>query len=108
MGHALGRRIEWASMWWNPFHAGIQDTDLLAKQCDFLMGLIELCFHSQPRIDAVSRPASGVGHGELGQADRVQDGPTSRGKARRKATELPEVTVWRASGGSQKVFVAGF
>jgi hypothetical protein len=52
-------------------HADVVDAEFLTEQGDFLMSSIKIGFQANSRLGAIGRPASGVGHGELGQADHL-------------------------------------
>jgi hypothetical protein len=82
--HSLGRRVIWSSMRRQLCHAGLMDAELLTEQGDLLMGAVKIGFQANSGVGAIGRPAPSVGHGELGQADHLQDrrldpgGPASR------------------------------
>ena len=67
-------RVEWASMGRNPGDAEVLDADLFPQQGDSLAEPVVFGLEADACVDRVGGPAAGVGDGELGQADHLQDG----------------------------------
>lgn len=55
-------------------HAGIFDADLFSEQGDFLVGPVELGLESDAGVEAACSPTAGIGRGELGERNDMQDG----------------------------------
>jgi len=60
-------------------HADVLDANLFAEQGVVLQSAVQFRLQLDARVDTVGRPTAGVGDGELGQADHVQDGELDAG-----------------------------
>jgi hypothetical protein len=54
-------------------HPSVFDTHFLAEQGVVLVRLIQFSFQSDAGIDTIRGPTAGIGHGELGEGDYVED-----------------------------------